>query len=730
MLRISLLILTMTSSVFAANEVNKVDVINVEKDKNVIGLAKDLTSNNLIHKESSEEKYQIVANNINAKENIITAHGDVIIFSESYYITAQKVIYDKDNETFELFDDVVVLKDNALQTNSNYAFMDMKNEDSNQHPLLMLDKDSLLWINSSKSNKKASDVDFESSILSSCDCDDPDWSIKFSSGNYDIDDQWIQTYNNRLYIGSAPVFYVPYFAFPTDNTRRTGLLLPTIGQSSSEGFLYAQPIYYAPTDDFDAEFIPQIRSKRGYGLYSYFRYADSPYSTFYFSGGIFQEKDSYFDEKSLKHQKHFGYTINYKRDNLFSSNLDHQDGLLIDIDWINDIEYKNVEDDGHRKSYEKKIESKINYFYKTPKYYTGAYFRHYLDTSLESNKSTLQQLPQLQAHSFSQPFLLDKLMYSADAQLTHYTRDEGSNAERVDLSVPIYYSFSLMDDYLKLTLKNETTSSHLLYSNTTNQYDNGNYIENKSIITLGTDLLKPYENYMHTLNFNTDITLPNTLVEDGDLYGINNSNSELDSFSVVKSKKTIAFSLNHSLYDNEDLRQIINHKIKQSIIYDEFDKSRLSDFENDITFNYILGQITNKIIYSQEDNTLTQSSTGLTFKYDDYFFNASYYMSKDTPSSGKENLESYTFKTGLEFFRDYTLSYEQDYNIETQLRSREALVLNIDDKCWSLDIEYKKELLASSSTTSSSPTQNDVVYLTFTLKELGGVKYNHKVRGQ
>ena len=105
-------------------------------------------------------------------------------------------------------------------------------------------------------------------------------------------------------------------------------------------------------------------------------------------------------------------------------------------------------------------------------------------------------------------------------------------------------------------------------------------------------------------------------------------------------------------------------------------------------------------------------------------------MSKDTPNSSKENLESYTFKTGLEFFRDYTLSYEQDYNIETQLRSREALVLNIDDKCWSLDIEYKKELLASSSTTSSSPTQNDVIYLTFTLKELGGVKYNHKVRGQ
>lgn len=733
MLRISLLILTMASSVFAANEVTKVGKVelnSVAKEENLVTSAKDLTLNAIPSKASNEEKYQIVANNINAKGDVITAQGDVIIFSETYYITAQKVIYDKKNETFELFDDVVVLKDNTLQTNSNYAFMDMKSENSNQHPLLMLDKNSLLWINSSKSSKNDADINLDSSILSSCNCDDPDWSIKFSSGNYDIEEQWLQTYNNRLYIGSTPVFYIPYFAFPTDNTRRTGLLLPTIGQSSSEGFLYGQPIYYAPTDDFDAEFIPQVRTKRGYGLYSYFRYADSPYSTLYFSAGIFKEKNSYFEEKSLKNQKHYGYTVNYTRNNLFSNSEEHQDGLLIDIDWLNDIEYKNLEDDKHRKSYEKKIESKINYFYKTPSYYTGAYFRHYLDTSLESNKTTLQQMPQLQAHSFSQPVFLDKLMISADAQYTNYTRDEGSNASRVDLSVPIYYSFSLLDDYLKLTLKNETTSSHLLYSNTTNEYNDGNYVENKSIITLGADLLKPYEDYIHTLNFNTDITLPNTWVEDGDLYGINNSDSELDSFSVVKSKKTVAFSLNHSLYDNKDLRQIINHKIKQSIVYDEFNNSQLSDLENDVTFNYILGQFTNRIIYSQEDNTLTESSSDFKFNYDDYFFNATYYMSKDTPSSGKENLESYTFETGLKFLRDYTLSYEQDYNIETQLRSKEAIVLNIDDKCWSFEIEYKKELLASSSTVNNNPTQNDVIYFTFTLKELGGVKYNHKVRGQ
>jgi len=714
MLRTSLMILTMVSSIYAAGAVNN----------------KEISTPDVISKPASEEKYQIVANNITSKENVVTASGDVVIFSKTYYITAQKVIYNKDNETFELFDDVVVLKDNALQLNSNYAFMDMKNENSNQSPLLMIHKDSLLWINSLKSSKSDNDVKLNDSILSSCDCDDPAWSIKFSSGNYNIEEQWIETYNNRLYLGSTPVFYVPYFAFPADDTRKTGILLPTLGHSSSEGLLYGQPIYIAPKDNYDIELIPQIRTQRGEGVYSYLRYADTPNSTLYLSGGIFKDKNKYYSEKSLRNQKHYGYNINYEREDLISKNDNHQDGLFVDVDWINDVEYKNLEDEKHSDSYEKKIESKINYFYQTPKFYTGVYFRHYLDTSLSSNKTTLQQFPQVQAHSYLQPFLLDNLTYSTDMQYTKYVRDTGISADVLDISIPISYGFSFFDDYIKLTLTNETTSSNLQYSNTSTNYKDGTYIENKNIITLGTDLLKSYDTSIHTLNLNAELTIPNGVVEDGDLYSISNSNSELDPFPVSKTKKTVAFSLNHSLYSKQDLRQIINHKIKQSIIYDEFDSTTLSDLKNEITFNYILGQLTNRLIYSQEDNELTESSTGVGFKYNDYFFNASYYMSKDTPNSGKENLESYTFNAGFNFHRDYTLSYEQDYNIEKQLKSRDALVFNIDDKCWSFNIEYKKELVANSSTTNSSAVNQDAIYFTVELKQLTGVKYNHKIRGQ
>jgi len=716
MLKTSLLIFTLTSSVFAANAIESMHKKNL-KTPNTSKSEKSL----------KQEKYQIFANKLDTKDNIVTATGDVVIFSKSYYMTAQKVIYNRKNETFELFDEVVILKDNNLHSNSNYSFINMKSGDLSQTPTLLINQNSPLWINSSKSKKTTEVVELEKSILSSCDCDDPDWTIDFSSGTYDTKSQWVETFNNKIYIGSVPVFYLPYFAFPTDDTRRSGALIPSIGQSSKEGLLINQPIYWAPEDDYDVEIIPQIRTKRGKGIYTYLRYADSPYSTLYFNTGIFSEKDDYATENALKHDRHFGFNLQYKREKLLTKNIENQDGLFINVDWINDVEFKNLESDNHKESYEKKIESNINYFYNTPSSYSGIYFTHYLDTSLDSNDKTMQKLPQAQFHTYSEPILFDKLLYSTDTIYTNYTRREGVNANQIDLSIPFTYSYFLLDDYVRLTLKNTTTVSHLAYSNTSNNFDDGTFVENLTVVTLGTDITKPYDNYIHTVNFNVDLKLPTTLTESGDLYSITTYDSELEPFSISETKKAVDFSLNHSIYDNEDLAQIINHKIKQSIIFNDLD-AKLSDLENELTFNHSIGSVSNRFVYSQEDEEFTESSSGLNLSYDDYFFNATYYVSKDTPNSGKEDLESYTLNTGFEFQDDFTLTYERDYNVHKHLISKDSISLNIDDSCWNFDIKYGKELVASDSSNDTSAVYQDTIFFTLELKQLGGVNFAKKIK--
>ena len=75
-------------------------------------------------------------------------------------------------------------------------------------------------------------------------------------------------YNPVFYVGKVPVLYLPYFGFPTDKTRRSGLLIPEIAYLSEQGLYYKQPIYFAPMQSWDLEFDPQIRTRRGAGIYT------------------------------------------------------------------------------------------------------------------------------------------------------------------------------------------------------------------------------------------------------------------------------------------------------------------------------------------------------------------------------------------------------------------------------------------------------------------------------
>src|SRR3546814_10249425 len=78
--------------------------------------------------------------------------------------------------------------------------------------------------------------------------------------------------SDLLRVGKVPVLYVPWFPFPIDNRRRTGLLYPGIGSSGRNGFDYRQPIYLNLAPNYDATITPRWMSKRGFQLDAEFRY--------------------------------------------------------------------------------------------------------------------------------------------------------------------------------------------------------------------------------------------------------------------------------------------------------------------------------------------------------------------------------------------------------------------------------------------------------------------------
>ena len=687
--------------------------------------------------ELNMEKLQLVAKDVDTKNNIITAVGDVVAYSPTYYLSSDKMVYDKDREILELFDNVLIIKDNKIQTQSNYAYVDMKNDIINQDPVFLMDNSSNIWSNSKEANKDKDLITLENSILSSCDCIDPIWSIRSSSSDYDTEAMWMNTYNPRLYIKNVPVFYLPYFGFPTDTTRRTGLLLPTMGYSSSEGFLYSQPIFIAPADNYDIELIPQIRTQRGYGSYANFRYADSPDSMLNLKTGYFKEFNNYRREEKLENSEHYGLDIDYERKNIFSTKKEHQDGVFTSVRYLNDIEYIILKEDDGNLGTDKKVESKVNYFYNTPEYYGGVYGKYYIDASKKSNANTLQELPQVQFHSYNKELFLENLIYSIDTKAQNFTRKEGLNAKIYDITVPISYTKNILDDYMYLGVENRTILTQYDYSNSLYnnlRYEDGTLIQNRTSFIVGTDLIKPYSDYIHTVNLNASYDIPENLRKDGDLYNITVKENqplkydELSVFPTLQEQKTIKLSLNQSIYDKENLKQFINHKMSQSILYNSVDEPKFQDLDNYVKINHDYGSLSGKVVYNMDDNKVVEGSFDNSLSYEDLTFSAGYYYSKKTNNefNTRDDLESYRLSTSYKLAKDYSIKYYENYDLQEKTRNRQGIGLNIDDSCWNLDLLLEKEITPRSryvqSTRSYDSYEQTIVYAVLMLKPIGGIR--------
>ena len=675
----------------------------------------------LFGKESlKDENIEILAEKLDIKDNIVNATGDVVVYSINYYITADRLIYDKENGKLELFENVSIIKNNQQVSYSEYVFIDIKKDINSFKPVLVLDNSKRLWFNAKKGLKDKDTYELEDSTLSSCDCIDPVWSVGFSSGDHNTTKQWMNTYNTTLYIKGIPVFYTPYFGFPTDDTRRTGLLPPTIGYSQSEGFIYAQPFYYAPQLNYDVEYIPQIRTNRGEGHTLKYRYADSRYSKLNFEIGVFNEKKSYQEEEELTNDKHYGWELEYKRSKLFSTNND-TDGLIINALDMNDVDYINTQyNSSITDDTDEYLKSYMKYFYNTNKYYGDIEINTYNDLTEEDNDEILQEIPSINLHKYTDSFFNDYFTSSFDITTNRETIEDGVGAKTTELYIPINYHTYLFDDFLNFSFTEEINYTNIRYSG--NDYDDANFGENNHVFSFYTNLVKPYDSFIHSMRLSTTYTNNNVFKKSGDIYDSDDDSlDDLSSFAISKTTKNISFGLNQSFYSQETLKEIVNHKMGMSFIYNNETNSFEKDsFENDIRFNYNYGYLSNKLIYSYLLNGISSSSTVFKFKKDNYFADLSYSYLKDEDSLDID--ETFNYDLGFSFGKYYRLSYGEEYDLENNSNEERNVIFSIDDKCWALDIKFADSLVASDTTNSDDSYRQNVFYITLTLKELFAVE--------
>ena len=97
----------------------------------------------------------------------------------------------------------------------------------------------------------------------------------------------------------------------------------------------------------------------------------------------------------------------------------------------------------------------------------------------------------------------------------------------------------------------------------------------------------------------------------GDVYNLDNINA-LSQFTINEPQKSINWGINQSFYNNEDLKEIINHKIQQSFVYDDSKNSYEKTYiENELALNFYVGRLVNKVKYNYNIDDISDTTTSL-----------------------------------------------------------------------------------------------------------------------
>ena len=107
--------------------------------------------------------------------------------------------------------------------------------------------------------------------MTSCRLPDPDWVLLSSKIN--VDDGKARARNSSFKLLHIPLFFLPYVNHPVNaESRESGFLIPTVGTSSTKGFILGEQFYWVISRSADLTFGSEYYSKRGFAPSAEFRY--------------------------------------------------------------------------------------------------------------------------------------------------------------------------------------------------------------------------------------------------------------------------------------------------------------------------------------------------------------------------------------------------------------------------------------------------------------------------
>ena len=227
---------------------------------------KSLSSNNDDVKFSSDNI------EVDEKNKIVTASGNVVIINNARKIEADKVKYNQNSDKAIAFGNVRLTEKDGSIYETDKAVLTNEFKSVIAIPLFgkLVDKSS---VSAEKFNKNdLGESFFREGIYTACECDlkkdeTPIWRLESKQIKHDPKTKTVYLKHPVMKIFSLPVYYLPYLSFPDWTIkRRSGFLTPTYGYSKRNRFHLKVPYYFAPENNptWDMTFTTHQNGKTGH----------------------------------------------------------------------------------------------------------------------------------------------------------------------------------------------------------------------------------------------------------------------------------------------------------------------------------------------------------------------------------------------------------------------------------------------------------------------------------
>ena len=259
--------------------------------------------------------------------------GDVVIDQEGRMIRADKIILDQ-TQTYAKAEGHVQMAQGGLLSQSDQIDYNIKTQTGELNNSFYIAEQQHAHGHAAKiARPDVNTVVLHDASYSACPPGQaPTWKLQAKEIELNQETGRGVTRNTKLYVKDVPVLAVPYFNFPIDDRRTTGLLNPNFGFSNDGGFELATPVYLNLAPNYDATITPRIISERGAMVEGEFRFLTEDFGAGRAWGG-YLPSDSKYDDQDRK-ELHLDYL--WKIDDQWSTRLDYN--YASDKDYFSDLD--------------------------------------------------------------------------------------------------------------------------------------------------------------------------------------------------------------------------------------------------------------------------------------------------------------------------------------------------------------------------------------------------------